>query len=76
MPGAVSMTSTIALTNATLPYAIEIAEKGVKRAAQENPEIAQGINIIDGEVTYPGVADAFALKYTPIEKVLGQKRRQ
>jgi alanine dehydrogenase len=75
MPGAVSMTSTIALTNATLPYAIEIAEKGVKRAAQDNPEIAQGINIIDGKVTYPGVAEAFGLKYTPIEKVLGQKQR-
>jgi alanine dehydrogenase len=64
------------LTNATQPYAIEIADKGVKRAAQENPEIAQGINIIDGKVTYPGVAAAFALKYTPIEKVLGQKRRK
>jgi alanine dehydrogenase len=75
MPGAVSMTSTIALTNATLPYAIEIAEKGVRRAALENPEIVQGINIIDGKVTYPGVAAAFGLKYTPIEKVLRQKRR-
>jgi alanine dehydrogenase len=64
------------LTNATLPYAIEIAEKGIKRAAQENPEIAQGINIIEGKVTYTGVADAFALEYTPIEKVLGQKRRK
>jgi len=70
------MTSTVALTNATLPYAIEIADKGVKRAAQENPEIAQGINIIDGMVTYPGVADAFALKYTPINKVLGPKRHK
>ena len=69
-----SMTSTIALTNATLPYAIEIAEKGIKQAARDNPEIAQGINIIEGKVTYPGVADAFALKYTPIGKVLGQKR--
>jgi alanine dehydrogenase len=76
MPGAVSMTSTIALTNATLPYAIEIAEKGVKRAALENPEIAQGINIIDGKVTYPGVAEAFGLKYTPLDKMLGQKRRK
>jgi alanine dehydrogenase len=75
MPGAVSMTSTIALTNATLPYAIEIADKGAKRAALDNPEIAQGINVIDGKVTYPGVAAAFGLKYTPIQKVLGQKRR-
>jgi alanine dehydrogenase len=76
MPGAVSMTSTIALTNATLPYAIEIAEKGIKQAARDNPEIAQGINIIEGKVTYAGVADAFALKYTPIGKVLGQERRR
>ena len=75
MPGAVSMTSTIALTNATLPYAIEIAEKGVRRAALDNPEIAQGINVIDGKVTFAGVAEAFGLKYTPIEKVLGAKRR-
>ena len=76
MPGAVSMTSTIALTNATLPYAIEIAEKGAKRAALDNPEIAQGINVIDGKVTYRGVAEAFGLKYTPIEKVLGAKKRK
>ena len=76
MPGAVSMTSTIALTNATLPYAIEIAEKGVQRAALDNPEIAQGINVIDGKVTYAGVAEAFGLKYTPIEKALGAKRRR
>jgi len=76
MPGAVSMTSTIALTNATLPYAIEIAEKGVQRAALDNPEIAQGINVIDGKVTYAGVAEAFGLKYTPIEKVLGARRRK
>jgi len=74
MPGAVSMTSTIALTNATLPYAIEIADKGVKRAALDNPEIAQGINIIEGQVTYPGVAEAFGLKYTPLPKILGAKK--
>jgi alanine dehydrogenase len=75
MPGAVSMTSTIALTNATLPYAIEIADKGVVRAAQENPEIAQGINVIDGKVTYAGVAEAFGLKYTPLEKVIANKKK-
>ncbi len=66
MPGAVSMTSTIALTNATLPYALEIAGKGVHQAALDNPEIAEGINIMAGKVTYPGVAEAFALKYTPL----------
>jgi alanine dehydrogenase len=75
MPGAVSMTSTIALTNATLPYAIEIAGKGVRRAAIDNPEIAQGINIINGRVTYPGVAEAFGLKYTPLAKVLVERKR-
>jgi alanine dehydrogenase len=76
MPGAVSMTSTIALTNATLPYAIEIADKGVRKAALDNPEIAQGINIIEGKVTYPGVAEAFGLRHTPIEKLLAAKRRK
>jgi alanine dehydrogenase len=70
------MTSTIALTNATLPYAVEIADKGVRRAALENPEIAQGINIIDGKVTYPGVAEAFGLKYQPLEKALATKTRR
>jgi alanine dehydrogenase len=76
MPGAVSMTSTIALTNATLPYAIEIADKGVRKAALDNPEIAKGINIIDGKVTYPGVAEAFGLKHTPIGTLLAAKRRK
>jgi alanine dehydrogenase len=75
MPGAVSMTSTIALTNATLPYALEIADKGVRRAAMDNHEIAQGINIIAGKVTYPGVAEAFGLKYTPLQKVLAERKR-
>jgi alanine dehydrogenase len=76
MPGAVSMTSTIALTNATLPYAFELADKGVERAALENPEIAEGINILAGKVTYPGVAEAFSMKYTPLSKVLGAKKRR
>jgi alanine dehydrogenase len=76
MPGAVSMTSTIALTNATLPYALEIARKGIHRAALENPELAKGINIIGGRVTCPGVAQAFGLKYTPLEKAFGPARRR
>ena len=70
MPGAVSSTSTRALTNATLPYALQIADKGCRRAALENPEIAEGINIIDGKVTYRGVAEAFGLEYTPLDQVL------
>ncbi|MBW2539369.1 MAG: alanine dehydrogenase, partial [Deltaproteobacteria bacterium] len=74
MPGAVSFTSTKALTNATLPYALEISQKGYKKAALENPEIAKGINIIKGKVTYKGVAEAFDLKHTPLDSVLKQKR--
>lgn len=70
MPGAVSMTSTVALTNATLPYALELADKGYKTAALENPELAKGLNIVDGKVTYDGVAEAFGLEYTPLEAVL------
>jgi alanine dehydrogenase len=70
MPGAVSMTSTIALTNATLPYALQLADKGYEKAARENPELAKGINIIKGKVTYQGVAEAFDLAYTPLETVL------
>ncbi|RKY92589.1 alanine dehydrogenase, partial [candidate division KSB1 bacterium] len=70
MPGAVPMTSTIALTNATFPYALEIADKGYKRAIQENPEIKAGANIVRGKVVYKGVADAFGLEYLPVEEVL------
>ena len=70
MPGAVPKTSTLALTNATLPYAVEIANKGWKKAMQENPEISLGANVVEGEVTYQGVAEAFGLKYTPIETIL------
>ena len=70
MPGAVSMTSTVALTNATLPYALQLADKGYKLAARENPELAKGINILEGKITYKGVADAFNLEYTPLDTIL------
>ncbi len=70
MPGAVARTSTAALTNATLPYAVEIANKGWKKAMQENKEIKLGANVIDGQITYKAVAEAFDLDYTPIEKFL------
>jgi alanine dehydrogenase len=70
MPGAVSYTSTKALTNATLPYALEIADKGYKNAAKENPEVAKGINICKGKVTYKGVAEAFDLEYEPLDSLL------
>ena len=70
MPGAVARTSTIALTNATLPYASEIANKGWKRAMRENREIRMGANAIEGRVTYKAVAEVFELEYTPIETLL------
>lgn len=70
MPGAVSMTSTIALTNATLPYALQLADKGYKIAVRQNADLAKGINIIDGKVTYKGVAEAFGLEYTALDAVL------
>ncbi len=68
MPGAVPKTSTLALTNATLPYVVEIANKGWEKAMKENPEIKLGANVIKGEVTYKGVADAFGLEYKPIDE--------
>ncbi|MDJ0722636.1 MAG: alanine dehydrogenase [Desulfobacterales bacterium] len=70
MPGAVPRTSTLALTNATLPYAVAIANKGWKTAMQESEEIKLGANVVDGKVTYKAVADAFGLNYTPIDEML------
>ena len=70
MPGAVARTSTIALTNATLPYALQIANKGWKKAMQDNNEIKLGANVIDGQITYRAVAEAFDLDYVPVEKFL------
>ena len=70
MPGAVPYTSTLALTNATLPYAIQLANKGWKKACQENEELSLGLNVINGKVVYKGVAEAFNLPYTPLEQVL------
>jgi len=70
MPGAVAKTSTMALTNATLPYAVEIANKGWKLAMRENKEIRLGANVVNGKVTYTGVAEAFDLKYVPIDTLL------
>ena len=70
MPGAVAKTSTLALTNATLPYAVEIADKGWKKAMKENPEIKRGANVIQGQITFKGVADAFGMKLTSVDKLL------
>jgi len=70
MPGAVPFTSTIALTNATLPYAVELANKGWEKAVQTNSELKHGLNMVDGLITYKNVADTFHMKYTPVETIL------
>jgi alanine dehydrogenase len=70
MPGAVSRTSTLALTNATFPYAVTLANKGWKAACRDDRALALGLNVIGGRVTYPGVAEAFGLEYTRIEDLL------
>jgi alanine dehydrogenase len=70
MPGAVPYTSTLALTNATLPYAIRLANQGWKKACQESIELRNGLNVIHGEVVYKAVADAFSLPYSDVKKFL------
>jgi alanine dehydrogenase len=70
MPGAVPYTSTLALTNATLPYAIRLANQGWQKACQESNELRNGLNVMFGEVVYKGVADAFNLPYTDVKKFL------
>ena len=71
MPGAVARTSTIALTNATVEYALQIADKGFRQAILDDPGLAKGVNVIDGQVTYWAVAEALNLPYTPLEKAMG-----
>ena len=70
MPGAVPVTSTRALTNATLPYVVALAEKGVVGAAKADPGLKPGINVAGGKVTYEAVAEGTGLEYTPVEEVL------
>jgi alanine dehydrogenase len=70
MPGAVPYTSTLALTNATLPYAIQLANKGWKKACNDNADLRLGLNVVNGKVVYEGVSQAFGLDYTPVEQVL------
>jgi alanine dehydrogenase len=70
MPGAVPYTSTLALTNATLPYALQLAEKGWKKAAQDNTDLVPGLNVIHGDIVYKAVAEAFDMDYVPVEKYL------
>lgn len=66
IPGAVPYSSTLALTNATLPYAIALADKGWKKACKENDALALGLNIVEGKVTFKAVADVWGLPYEPI----------
>jgi alanine dehydrogenase len=70
MPGAVPYTSTIALTNATLPYAVQLANQGWKDACKNNSELVLGLNVVDGKIVYEAVAEAFGMEYTPVESVL------
>ena len=70
IPGAVSRTSTYALTNVTLPYALEIANKGVQLAARENKALSRGVNVINGKVTYRAVAESLNLQYTALEEAI------
>jgi alanine dehydrogenase len=70
MPGAVPYTSTLALTNATLPYAVQLANKGWKKACSENEELKKGLNVANGKIVYKGVADAWGLDFNEVEDIL------
>ncbi|MGM0410575.1 MAG: alanine dehydrogenase [Bacillota bacterium] len=70
MPGAVARTSTFALTNSTLPYALDLANKGYKKALLDDKALAKGLNVYKGDITYKAVADAFDEEFTPLEEVL------
>jgi alanine dehydrogenase len=70
MPGAVPYTSTLALTNSTLPYGLQLANKGWKQACKDNHELLLGLNVVQGKIVYKGVSDAWGLEYTPVEQVL------
>ena len=67
IPGAVPFTSTMALTNSTLPYTVALADKGWQKAGKGDPALALGLNVVEGKVTYKAVADVFGLEYEPIE---------
>jgi alanine dehydrogenase len=70
MPGAVPYTSTLALTNATLPYALQLANKGWQKACAENEELKKGLNVANGKIVYKGVSDAWGLPFNEVETVL------
>jgi len=70
MPGGVPRTSTLALTNATLPYGLRLARDGWQKACKADPALKLGLNVVEGKVVYPGVAEAFGMKLVDVEKVL------
>jgi alanine dehydrogenase len=70
MPGGVPRTSTLALTNATYPYAQQLASKGWQKALTQSPALLKGLNVVNGKITYPGVAEAFGLPYEDPAKFL------
>ena len=72
MPGAVPFTSTLALTNATLPYAQQLAAKGWQKACEDNLELKLGLNVVKGKVVYKGVADAWGLELHTAESVMAE----
>jgi alanine dehydrogenase len=71
MPGAVPVTSTFALTNATLPYTVALADLGVREAIARDPGLRGGVNVAGGRVTHPAVAEGVGMPFTPVEEVLG-----
>jgi alanine dehydrogenase len=73
MPGAVPVTSTFALTNATLPYVLALADHGVRGAIAQDPGLRPGVNVAAGRVTHPAVAEGTGLPYTPLEDVLEEE---
>ena len=71
MPGGVPRTSTLSLTNATFPYALRLANKGWKQALKDDPALLKGLNVVDGKITYRGVAEAFGMEYHAPSAFLG-----
>ena len=76
MPGAVPITSTYALTNATLPYVLALADLGVRGAIERDPGLRSGVNVAAGQVTYAPVAQGVGMPFTPVEEVLGPQTPQ